>query len=199
MRHTGLVIFLVAGAAIQGQSLVESAAAAAGGSVGGVAGKKVSDGLTNIFNKIDKQTEKAAKQGEVGRGKNAPLLEVGPGTVRAGKGEFVTVPPPPPLARHVATRKTAPPPQVPQAVEPEPEPVVVTPPPPPPPEMTADGLKTVIMGMRRAEVLKLGEPAMRITMADEGHLLETYRYMAKGIPLGVVHLTDGAVSSVSFR
>src|SRR5271170_2918159 len=47
-----------------GQSLVEGAAAAAGGSVGGIAGKKVSDGLTNIFEKIDKQTAKAAKTGD---------------------------------------------------------------------------------------------------------------------------------------
>ncbi len=44
MRHiTALVLF---GGTVFGQSILETSAAATGGSVGGVAGKKVSDGIT---------------------------------------------------------------------------------------------------------------------------------------------------------
>jgi len=53
--------------------------------------------------------------------------------------------------------------------------------------------------MNREDVLRLGPPAARITMFDDGHLVETYRYMTGDISLGVVHLTDGAVSSVQVR
>src|SRR5260370_22932849 len=59
MRELLLVILL--GGSVWAQSLVEHAAAAGGGSVGGVAGKKVSDGITKIFNKVDKSTAKAAE------------------------------------------------------------------------------------------------------------------------------------------
>ena len=63
MRHTIVVILLgsgIWGQAAFGQSMIENAAAAAGGSVGGVAGKKVSDSITSVFGKVDKQTKKAA-------------------------------------------------------------------------------------------------------------------------------------------
>src|SRR5580693_6338674 len=101
MRHITLVI-LVCGTAF-GQSIVENAAAAAGGSVGGVAGKKVSDGMTAIFGKVDKQTAKAAEKEKEKDAK--PLFEVGPGVP---KGAAESVPPPPPLANHVAVRRPVP-------------------------------------------------------------------------------------------
>ncbi len=66
--------------------------------------------------------------------------------------------------------------------------------------MTADNLKGIAPGASREDVLKLGVPAARITMfGDEGHLLEIYDYMAKGVALGVVRLSDGAVSQVELR
>jgi hypothetical protein len=200
-----------------GQSMVETAAAAAGGSVGGVAGKKVSDGLTSIFEKVDKAAGKAAKSAETkgnssahsasnptrkGAGAsqggdtgaaadaNAPLLEVGPGVPRP---DGSNVPPPPPL-RRASVRKAAP-------AQDLPPPPIAPPPPPaiPAPQMTADDLKHVTSGMQRNEVLKMGEPTSRISMFDEGHLLEIYRYQSSDTTLGVVRLTDGAVSTVLIR
>ena len=50
--------------------------------------------------------------------------------------------------------------------------------------------------MPRADVLKLGQPSSRITMFDEGHLVEVYSYREKGERFGLVKLSDGAVSSV---
>jgi hypothetical protein len=69
-------------------------------------------------------------------------------------------------------------------------------PPPPVPEVTASDLKKVETGMKRSDVLQLGPPTARITMFDDGHLLEIYRYQAKDTTIGVVRLVDGSVSAV---
>jgi hypothetical protein len=51
----------------------------------------------------------------------------------------------------------------------------------------------------REEVLKLGPPASRISMFDDGHFLEIYSYATRNTPIGVVRLNDGAVSRVELR
>ncbi len=195
-RTVGILLAgLSALAMASAQSMLEGAAAAAGGSVGGVAGKKVSDGLTKILGNVDKQTAKAADQGKNGKAAtpnsvkssepSGPLFEVGPGTV---KPDGSNVPPPPPV-RRASIRKPAPPP--------EPVPVILPPPPvAPPPAATSDDLKALAAGASREDVLKLGAPSSRISMGDGGHLLEIYRYQSKESTIGVVRLTDGAVSSV---
>jgi hypothetical protein len=208
--HRMMLVVLLGGLgcgdAAWAQAMTEAAAAAAGGSVGGVAGKKVSDGLTGVLNKVEKQTSKTA-QTEVPSKNNAsksesaaPLLDVAPGVpksqTRAAVRQQDSVPPPPPLRRAVAEKPAPPPPPPPPApVEVAPPP----PPPPPPPEVTVEDLQTVSNGMNREDVLKLGPPASRISMFDDGHLVEIYRYMAGDTTLGVVRLTDGAVSSIQLR
>ena len=202
MRLMMAVILL--GANVWAQGLVEHAAAAAGGSAGGVAGKKVSDGLSAIFNKVDKQTAKAAAST---KGANAPLVEVGPGVPsgapsdvpdrsshRASKRNVSLVPPPPAVLHRAALHKPEPEP----VPAPIPAPIAAPPPPPPPPppDVTAADLKTIAAGAPRAAVLKLGPPSSRITMIDEGHLIEIFRYMSKDDTVGVVRLSDGAVTSV---
>lgn len=188
MRKIILVI-LLGGVCASAQSMVESAAAAAGGSVGGVAGKKVSDGLSTIFGKVNKTAEKSAREVKDATPSVTPLLEVGPG-IPTRDGSAV---PPPPPAHHAAVHHAPPPP-------PPPDPVVVAPipppPPPPPPQATAEDLRKVTIGMSRDAVLKLGEPGSRMTMFDDDHLSETFHYFAKDADIGVIHLTDGVVSSV---
>jgi|SRR5579862_2669657 len=172
------------------QSLVEHAAAAAGGSVGGVAGKKTSDGLSAIFEKVNKQTQKAAK-GATGARQNAePLLEVGPGVPK----QRATVPPPPPPLHRVEVRKPAPLPVNVRVPVPMIEPGLEL-----PPQVTLAELRGVTRGMNRSDVLKLGEPAARITMFDDGHVVEIYRYLDRNVDLGAVRLTDGAVSGIMLR
>ena len=191
MRHltlvgTVLAGTLVAGAAF-GQTMVEFGAAAAGGSVAGASGKKVSDGITAIFDKVNGATDKAATTGKPAASKQQPAIEVSPGVPSADNGG---VPPPP--ETHAAVRKVAS----------EPAPVItvaeVAPvaPPPPPPQMTAEELKQVAPGVSREDLLKLGAPSARITMIDDGHLVEVYNYIAHGENLGRVRLSDGAVASV---
>jgi len=182
------VLIAVAGA----QTMTEVGASAAGSAIGSAAGKKVSDGITAIFGKVDKTTAKAAKAPE-DNSKAAPLLEVGPGTPRILGVGSESVPPPPPAAGHRASARPAPEPILPEIVPPPP------PPPPPPPQVTTDDLKRVASGMSREDLLKLGAPVSRIMMSDDGHLLETFSYADKDNALGRVRLTDGVVSSVEIR
>jgi hypothetical protein len=194
MRFLTLVSVLgvttLAGAA-WGQTLTEFGAAAAGGSVAGASGRKVSDGINSIFGKVNGTTDKAAATGKPAAkapaAKQQPALEVSAG-VPKDDGSGVPAPP----ETHAAVRKAAP----------ETAPVItvaeVAPiaPPPPPPQMTAENLKQVAPGARREDLLKLGAPSARITMIDDGHLVEVYNYIAHGENLGRVRLTDGAVASV---
>jgi hypothetical protein len=200
MRSTILAILL--SSLGWGQALVEHAAAAAGGSVGGVAGKKVSDGLNSIFGKIDKQTSKAAKGASAGTAaSNAPLLEVGPGVPKAtapaapastvATATVAGYPPPPPPVRSATVHKAPAsrvarvlPPAIPRIEPPESTPV------------TREELRLVTTGMQRPDVLRLGIPAAKITMYDDGHLVEIYRYHSNDTTIGAVRLTDGTVSSV---
>ncbi|HXP83331.1 MAG TPA: hypothetical protein VN841_01345 [Bryobacteraceae bacterium] len=244
-----LLLAVVFGAVAGAQTLTEAAAAAAGGTVGGAAGKKVSEGITNIFEKVDKQAAAAAVgDPKAGKAKSAttkaPLIEAGPGRpdnppatkTQADKNGFVPpaapnaaatkpkatakavaasappkvgdpvvvppsawddVPPPPPLPRHTAV-VTKPAPK-PVAAPPAPVVFVAPPPPPPPPPVTLEDLQRVQTGMTRAEVLKIGEPAARITMFEDGGLLEIFTYYSHDPvngdrSLGTVRLNDGAVS-----
>ena len=194
MRYLMLIV-LLSGSSF-GQALVENAAAAAGGSAGGVAGKKLSDGLSAVLNRVSGQTGKAAEADKTqparDRGKDSanqvPLVQAGPGTP---KSAIDSVPDAPPLKEHhAALRKPAPIPL------PEPVQAAPVPAPPPPPQMTAEELAKVNTGMNREDLLKMGAPASKITMFDDGHLVEIYHYSAHDTSLGVVRLSDGAVSSV---
>ena len=142
------------------QSMLENAAIVAGSTAGSVAGKQISNGLTNILEKAGKQGENIAGKEE----KKAPLIQVGPGAPKqqsspgpvrsaaaTSSSKHYNVPPPPPLPRT----------QVEVAAEPEvpaePEIIEVTPPPPPPPPpptMPAEQFATVTQGMHRDEVLE---------------------------------------------
>lgn len=236
--------FILAGAA-GAQSLTEYGAAAAGGAVGGAAGKKVSEGISTIFGKVDQQTKAAAKTDAVkpvppppppdatgataspapaapsgvstpgpalstpgpAPAPSAPVAPPQPKTSKPAVAKVAratkparelppNVPDPPPLPGHVAAAK---PPERPVAKTEVLPPSPVTAP-VPVPEVTPADLGHVARGAGREEVLKLGVPAERITMVgDDGHLLEIYSYMTKGVTFGVLRLRDGEVSQVELR
>jgi hypothetical protein len=179
------------------QAITDAAGVIAGGSVGGVAGKKVGQGVTSVFQKVGGVTAKAAnteKSGGVEKPKEraGAVLQTSPGGVVR---DHSLVPPPPPKKKVVATVPEPPAASVPVALTAlRPIPVL-----PPPPQATAEELKTLPNGTSRAEVLKFGAPASRITMIDDGHLVEIYRYQARDTTFGVVRLSDGSVSSVQVR
>jgi hypothetical protein len=205
-----LIVLVLAGSAWS-QALTETTAAIAGGSVGGVAGKKVSDGITNVFQNVDATAKKAAKtgsapatavqkapqgtvQGATQRATQGTILQVGSGGVVK---DHSLVPPPPPPVRRAAV--VPPPPPVAAAASVsyiQPIPVL---PPPPPPHATPEDLQALASGTNRSDVLKLGPPSSRITMFDDGHLVEIFRYQARDTTFGVVRLSDGSVSKVEVR
>ncbi len=192
MRLSACVV-LLAGVSFA-QSLTEFGAAAAVGSVGGASGKKVSDGLTAVFEKVGQQTAKAAKQDKA---PVEPALELAPGVVREETGG---VPFPPPPQGRGGLR----PPPLPLAKASLPAEIaesfaVAAPVLPPPPEMSREGLRTVSAGTTRADILRMGVPASRITMFENGHLSETYSYRQQGQKVGTVRLSDGAVANVEVQ
>ena len=67
-----------------------------------------------------------------------------------------------------------------------------------PPAAPAAGidLKQISVGMSRKDVLRLGPPSGRITMDEDGHLVEIFQYNFNASPSGRVRLTDGVVSSI---
>jgi hypothetical protein len=187
------MLLAIAGMACS-QGLTEAGGIIGGSSVGGAAGKNVGTGVSAIFAKVGSATEKVAKTGKPGlekpKERAGTVLEVGPGGVVK---DHSLVPPPPPKK---GAAVVPPPPPV---VRPTPtvvQPVVVS---PPPPVATPDDLKALADGTPRADVLKLGAPASRITMFDDGHLVEIYRYQTRESTFGVVRLSDGSVSSVQVR
>lgn len=66
----------------------------------------------------------------------------------------------------------------------------------PPPAMTPEKLQRVTLGMRRADVLKFGEPSSRIQMFEDEHMVEIFSYRADGERFGRLRLEDGAVAKI---
>ena len=66
------------------------------------------------------------------------------------------------------------------------------------PPVTADQLQAVASGASRSEVVgRLGVPSGRITMDDNGHLVEILQYSSHGVRVGSVRCNDGRVESVN--
>lgn len=197
------MLVAVAGLA-SSQAITDAAAVLAGSSVGAGAGKQVGEGVANVFTKVGATTSKAAKTGTADRadkpaGKasaktgNETVLQVGPGGVVK---DHSLVPPPPPSKKVLAVVPPPPPSTSPAA----PVATARAPLPPPPPQVTADDLKSLASGTSRADVLKLGAPASRVTMVDDsGRLIEIYRYQSSDHAFGTVRLSEGSVSSVQVR
>jgi hypothetical protein len=189
-----LASFLLMNALAFGQSLTEFGAVTAGSTVGGASGKSVSNGITAIFGKVDQQTARAIAK-EPKKEPPAEALKVAPGAPADDPGG-VPLPPSP------AVKRPAPAPRpVAQYIVPAEIARIgswadVVPALPPPPVMSPENLRTVSTGMTRADVLKLGAPSSKITMFEDGHVVEQYSYHQNGQKFGSLKLTDGVVSSV---
>jgi hypothetical protein len=190
-----LASFLLINSFAFAQNLTEFGAVAAGSTVGGASGKSVSNGITAIFGKVDQQTAKAAvKETKGEKEPQAEALKVAAGAPQADPGG---VPPPPP-----PDKRSAPAPlPVAQFIVPEEVARIsswadVAPVLPPPPVMSPEDLRSVSTGMTREDVLKFGAPSSKITMFEDGHVIEQYSYHQNGQKFGGLKLTDGVVSSV---
>ena len=190
MRNLAFVLLL--STAAFSQNLTEFGAVAAGSTVGGASGKAVSNGINAIFGKVDQQTAKAAVTPTKKEVPEAPPFKVSQGFPSDDTGG---VPLPPSPHRRAAALPVA---QytLPQEITRVRSLSDVAPTLPPPPEMSPEELRKISTGTTRGDVLRLGTPASKITMFDDGHLVELYSYRQNGQRFGTLRLTDGAVSSV---
>ena len=192
----GCGILAVAGTLTFGQSMLEHMSAAAGGSAAGVAGKSVSEGIDKVFSKLDKTMQKA----EATDAKSAKKDSKDTKAKTAPPPADTTVP------NHLSapafqSGKSRQPPAIKETAEPAVEqaamPVLPKQRKPEIPPVTPAQIAQVHMGAERQEVLnQLGRPSSRITIPDNGQLVEIYRYNNKSEFVGSLRLTDGVVSSV---
>jgi hypothetical protein len=174
------------------QNLTEFGAVAAGSTVGGASGKAVSNGISAIFGKVDQQTAKAAVTPTKKEVPEPPPFKVSQGVPLDDTGGVPL--PPSPHKRAVASPVAQY--TVPQEITRIRSLSDVAPTLPPPPEMSPEELRKISTGTSRSDVLRLGTPASKITMFDDGHLVELYSYRENGQRFGTLRLTDGAVSSI---
>ena len=193
---------LVAG--IQAQSLSEHAAAAAGATIGTAAGKPLSNAITKIFGQVDNDTKKAAatKADVKAQPKSvAPTPTVAP----APAPSLGAQPADQPLATHSspasgARRRSS---HGTSETTTASVPVIAIPVVPVEParkEPTVQELAAVKVGATANEVLAvLGPPESRVTIPDEGHMLEICQYWARGKQLGTIRLDNGQVVTVDAK
>jgi hypothetical protein len=188
-------LLLVTG--VQAQSLSEHAAAAAGATIGTAAGKPLSNAITKIFGQVDSDAQKAAGvKTEAKPPAKAIVPDTGTSTNLSIKPSGESAPlastetrrsaPAASRERGRATATYLPVAAAPAAVQE-----------PPRREPTAEELASVKVGAAESDVLAtLGQPESRVTIPDEGHLLQICQYWANGQPLGTVRLDNGQVVSV---
>lgn len=185
--------------AVQAQSLAEHAAAASGATIGTAAGKPLSNAITKIFGQTDTTTKKAASASvdpkpqhmqspdsppvlpAVPQGGSASLPSIGESTP-SRHGGFS----PRPAARQYA------------AVNPAVAAHYVQE--PPRKEPTAEELAGIQVGATEQELFSaLGQPESKVTIPDDGHLVQICQYWSKGKQLGTVRLDNGQVVNVESR
>ena len=189
--------------------MTDFGAAAAVGTVGGANGKVVSDGVSAIAGKVNEHTVKAADKDKE-KDKETPAAKQAPAAALTGNAAHTadTSVPAPPSGRAPARKAAAGPvaldtllnnaPQVPFAPFTLAD-ALPAKPLSPPPVMTPESFRHVSMGMRRADVLKLGDPSSRVAMFDDGHMVETFSYRAAGERFGRLQLQDGTVVKIEAK
>jgi hypothetical protein len=186
--------------AVQAQSLAEHAAAASGATIGTAAGKPLSNAMTKIFGQTDTTTKKAASAPAVTKTpaklepESAPLIHAVP---QSGGGESPSIGGGSAPSRHggfAPRRANA------EYASINPPQAVVAYQAPPRKEPTAEDLATIQVGASEEQVASaLGQPESKVTIPDDGHLLQICQYWSKGKQLGTVRLDNGQVVNVESR
>jgi hypothetical protein len=190
-----LIAALAAAAPLLAQSMAEHAAGLTGATVGTAAGKSVSDGITSIFGHVDQAASLAAEPKPAKKAVGTPPVAIpfAPDRV-ADITARPMIPARPPAAPYVRrAERTRPAPEAPAALDA----IALPPDEAPAKEPNLADFENVKTGAPGAEVLAaLGAPAARITIPEQGRLLEIFRYSARGQLLGTIRLENGQVVSV---
>jgi hypothetical protein len=220
MRSLALIVFgsMLCAIGASAQILTEHAAAAAGATIGVVAGKPLSNGITKIFGQTDKDTKKAA-------GVATPKTPKNESTAASDKAAADKAAADKAAAEKAAAEKPAKPAAhgagpgggesggsggggsrgaaqeasrqeaeaAPAAAPPIVEPVVRQP--------SAEQVANIQVGSTDEELqAALGVPASRVVIPDDdGHLRESWQYWANGRQIGTVRLDNGRVVTVQSR
>jgi hypothetical protein len=207
---------LLGGVMVLGQSLTDHAAAIAGASAGVAGGRVVSDALSRVLESASDTTGTAAAEtkkadtkkadNRPARGTSAPARGT---TATSGSVSALSGPSAPVFAAPSAGFATSSPtpsapvrpwrgPSADRAVASSGLPALVHfDMPPAPPAVVSAQLRAIAVGTSRGDVVgKVGIPAARITMDDDGHLVEILEYTANGNRVGSVRCSDGHVESV---
>jgi hypothetical protein len=197
MRSLALLGSFLLVTGLEAQSLAEHAAAASGATIGTAAGKPLSNAITKIFGQTDASAKKAASAPVITKSPDRPeaaapvqlapqsggggeLPSLGGGSAPTRHGGF--------SARRSSREYAAVTPTAPISAY-APEPVR--------PEPTAEELATIHVGASEQDVFsRLGQPESKVTIPDDGHMLQICQYWSKGKQLGTVRLDNGQVASV---
>jgi hypothetical protein len=201
MRSLALLGSLLCVTGVQAQSLAEHAAAASGATIGTAAGRPLSNAITSIFGKTDASAKKAANTPVVNKsavkpeselavpiqlaprngGGELPSLGGGSAPTRHGgfsarqaAAQYASINPPGPLTTYV------------------PEPIRKEP--------TPEEFAAIQVGASELDMVKaLGQPESKVTIPDDGHLVQICQYWSKGKQLGTFRLDNGQVVNVESR
>jgi hypothetical protein len=105
----------------------------------------------------------------------------------------------PPIQRTPAPKPAAPVAAMPPAPEQAPVPTLIRfePRTEPLPQITLEALESIKAGMQQAELVKsLGQPVSKLSIPEDGTLLETYRYNVTGGRTAIVRFANGIVSEI---
>lgn len=211
MRNKHLQRFVIASAftlTASAQAMIENSIAAAGGTAAGIAGKKISDGISLVFGKSAAEPQevevaptpalKRIPSGETALGmehKHKPVVSA-PAIAEHSAATF-------PVVRHVAAVK-----------QPVQRPQQLTPPITPAyalshwvddtskvPVATATTIAHVQVGTDVGLLgPQLGVPSARVMIpGGDGRMLQLIRYRDYEGLIGVIHVADGQVSQVEVR
>ncbi len=192
-----LIVFCVV---CSGQVLVEIAAGALIGTAAGIGGKKISEEFDRAFAKMSNTLEKALREQKT----VAPAprkkggLVAGPRVLAAAapRGLAAAAPAGSPRRAGAAQKVNAPAPVAAELIPGSPL-VLPSAVPTVPFAVTAEAFAQVKQGDTNRELIaRLGSPTTKISMPEEGRVVEIYKYSSQGVELGSIRVVDGTVAEV---
>jgi hypothetical protein len=178
------------------QAILEHSAAAAGASIGTAAGKSLSNSMEKIFGNMEENTVHAAGVTKEDKKKKDKALEPETAPQNGAADSTTTDTDGTPAASRPKSRHA----KVAAKTQPAtaPAPLISIPAPEPPAKEPAlADLLSVKTGAREESLTaSLGQPTSRVTIPDDGHLVEILRYTAAGQLLGVIRVDNGEVVNV---
>ena len=173
------------------QALVEHSAAAAGATIGTTAGKSLSNSMDKIFGNLEENTVHAAGVTKEDKKKQ----ERGMQNAQAGAEDSSTSDTDSKATTSRSRKGHA---RVAARVQPAAAPLFSIPAPEPPvKEPALEDLLSVKTGAKEESLTaSLGQPTSKVTIPDDGHLVEILRYTAGGQLLGVIRVDNGEVVNV---